>query len=212
MELHRYGLFQVSTERLKMWVKRTERDAELMDQKFITERHSILGNDLATAHFIVFRGGKVKFIGHPDWIVKPKENKTFDALPKIYTHGWLLEGVDASGLPLRYEGFENLKGLFELRTLILKDCPNIDDWCVDRISNEYQDTLEYLDLSGCHKVTERALSCLYRLTKLKTLVLDGVVKTRKFEYACLLLEDSFPNLTVEGVNYIKIPSMHNKNT
>lgn len=30
-------------------------------QQFITERHEILGNDLAAAHFLVHRGGSVKY-------------------------------------------------------------------------------------------------------------------------------------------------------
>lgn len=33
-----------------------------MDQRFIPDRHRILGNDLAAAHFIVARGGEVKYV------------------------------------------------------------------------------------------------------------------------------------------------------
>lgn len=32
-----------------------------LDQRFIADRHRILGNDLAAAHFIVARGGQVKY-------------------------------------------------------------------------------------------------------------------------------------------------------
>lgn len=35
-----------------------------LDQRFIADRHRILGNDLAAAHFIVARGGQVKYVTH----------------------------------------------------------------------------------------------------------------------------------------------------
>lgn len=35
-----------------------------LDQRFIADRHRILGNDLAAAHFIVARGGQVKYVAH----------------------------------------------------------------------------------------------------------------------------------------------------
>lgn len=31
-------------------------------QQFVPERHQMLGNDLAAAHFLVYRGGSVKFV------------------------------------------------------------------------------------------------------------------------------------------------------
>lgn len=34
----------------------------VLDQRFIADRHRILGNDLAAAHFIVARGGEVKYV------------------------------------------------------------------------------------------------------------------------------------------------------
>lgn len=33
-----------------------------INQRFIADRHRILGNDLAAAHFIVARGGQVKYV------------------------------------------------------------------------------------------------------------------------------------------------------
>lgn len=36
-------------------------------KRLIPERHLILGNDLAAAHFIVSRGGSVKFLNDDEW-------------------------------------------------------------------------------------------------------------------------------------------------
>ena len=35
------------------------------------------------------------------------------------------------------------------QSLDVSYCPEIDDWCLDRISGEFQDSLESLDISGC---------------------------------------------------------------
>lgn len=35
-------------------------ELQAMDQRFLADRHRILGNDLATAHFLVARGGQVR--------------------------------------------------------------------------------------------------------------------------------------------------------
>lgn len=47
-------------ESLKTRVERRMEDMTVMEQKFKPDRHRILGNDLATAHFVVSRGGQVR--------------------------------------------------------------------------------------------------------------------------------------------------------
>lgn len=66
--------------------------AEIKSQLFTPDRHGILGPDLATAHFICFRRGKVKFVGYDNW--------WFDhaTLPKQYDPLYLIEKIDATGV------------------------------------------------------------------------------------------------------------------
>lgn len=45
---------------LKIRFQRRMEDANVMEQRFNPDRHRILGNDLATAHFVVSRGGQVR--------------------------------------------------------------------------------------------------------------------------------------------------------
>lgn len=45
---------------IKKWWKRKNVQRERFMQQFIPERHEILGNDLAAAHFLVHRGGAVR--------------------------------------------------------------------------------------------------------------------------------------------------------
>lgn len=49
-----------SVGNLKKAHQKRLRAFEILSQSFIQDRHRILGNDLAAAHFIVARGGKVR--------------------------------------------------------------------------------------------------------------------------------------------------------
>lgn len=46
-------------------------------QQFIPERHEILGNDLAAAHFICFRSGSVKYVVFSKYLLCLKFKKQF---------------------------------------------------------------------------------------------------------------------------------------
>lgn len=165
-----------------------------LEQRFIPERHMVLGADLATAHFIVHRGGRVKFRGNTHWT--EKDEKGSCDLPDKYDSHYILEAVDASNTDLYYEGLSNLCGLRKLKWLSLKNCKYIDDWGLDRISAEFPE-LEHLDISGCERITERGLESLYRMSSLKTLIITNHYKSVAFELTCFMLEDCMTNLTCE---------------
>ncbi|XP_072744662.1 distal membrane-arm assembly complex protein 2 [Anoplolepis gracilipes] len=165
-----------------------------LEQKFIPERYEILGADLSSAHFIVYLGGRVKFRGNTYWT--EKNEKGLHDLPNQYDSRYILEAVDASNANLYYEGLSNLCGLKKLKWLSLKNSKNIDDWGLDKISAEFPE-LEYLDISGCEKISERGLESLYRMSNLKTLIVTNHYKTVAFELTCFMLEDCMPNLTCE---------------
>ncbi|GFR25394.1 distal membrane-arm assembly complex protein 2 [Trichonephila clavata] len=168
------------------------------NQKYISTRHRILGPDLATAHFIIARGGKVKFKGHEEWVTF--EHLLKEKIPSSYVPGFYVEELDASNLPLCYEGFENMCNLFELKKLILQNCPLVDDWCLNR-SHLFGSTLEYLDISGCKNVSERGICTLHVLKNLKTLVIHDTPNIQHKELVSLLLQEILPNCEVIGVNY-----------
>ena len=101
-------------------------------------------------------------------------------IPSIYEPGWYLEAIEACDSKLIYEGFANLKNLTSLKYLDLSYSPNIDAWCMDRISGEYMDTLEYLDLSGCKGLQANGLEPIWRFSNLKILVLRDLVSKINF--------------------------------
>ncbi|GFS91349.1 distal membrane-arm assembly complex protein 2 [Nephila pilipes] len=168
------------------------------DQKYNSTRHKILGPDLATSHFIIARGGKVKFKGHEEWMTLDHLQRR--EIPSQYVPGFCIEELDASNVPLCYEGFENLCGLSELKKVILQNCPFIDDWCLSR-SYLLANTLEYLDISGCKNVSERGICTLHVLKNLKTLVIHDTPKIQHKELVSLLLQEILSNCEIIGVNY-----------
>uniref|UniRef100_A0A0A9WJY5 ATP synthase subunit s-like protein n=1 Tax=Lygus hesperus TaxID=30085 RepID=A0A0A9WJY5_LYGHE len=205
MDLYRFHPKYFTISKFKAWLAKHERNMDIMGQAYVPERHKVLGSDLATAHFIVYRGGKVKFAGRDDWIVLDEKTKLCEELPVRFTRGWYVEALDVSGTGLRYEGLVNLVSLKKLKWLSLKDCEHVDNWFLDRLSGEVGETVEYLDLSGCTQLTEEILSCMYRFKNLKELDLTGIPTTSSFELGCLLLEDAIPGLKIKGVEYRSLP-------
>ena len=155
-------------------------------QRFMRDRVITLGPDLAAAYFLLARGCKVRFKHQKDWMGDVETpgfsqiRQLEQLLPTSYEAGWHLEAIEACDSKLIYEGFSNLKNLTSLKYLDLSYCPNIDAWCMDRITGEYADTLEYLDLSGCKSLQWNGLECLWRLSKLKTLVLRDLVRRNRY--------------------------------
>uniref|UniRef100_A0A023GB18 ATP synthase subunit s-like protein n=1 Tax=Amblyomma triste TaxID=251400 RepID=A0A023GB18_AMBTT len=175
-----------------------EKMSRLVSQKFIPERHGILGPDLAAASFLVFRGALVKFHGNDKWFKRTKDGDT--GLPGKRQPGWVLEAIDASDTEIYYEGLDNLTCLEGLKSLKLAGNPNIDDWFLDRLS-QFRETLEHLDLSGCPQITEHGLAALYRLRKLKTITLAHLSHIQHIKLVALMLEEAIPGCRVLGVNY-----------
>ncbi|KAF8764498.1 Distal membrane-arm assembly complex protein like [Argiope bruennichi] len=134
---------------IKNYQKWKRMDVVRNSQRYISERHKILGPDLATSHFLLTRGGKVKFKGQNEWMTN--EHLSNGQIPSSYVPGFFVEEIDATESMLLYEGFENLCNLQELKKLILHNCPFVDDWCLNRMYI-FADTLEYLDLSGWGKI------------------------------------------------------------
>lgn len=179
----------------KWWIQKTEEKEKIM-QSYIPQRHQILGNELAAAHFIVHRGGSIKFFNEDKWIKANKYNEY--NLPRFYEEEKVLEAIDCTDMKLVYEGFENLRDLKRVEWLSLNGCEKIDDWCMDRICGIFNHSLIYLDLRNCPKITYRGLGALYKMRKLKTLYLDDFFRSTTYEMTCLLLQEANPQLNIKS--------------
>jgi hypothetical protein len=169
-------------------------------QIFVPSRLTALGPDLAAAHFLCHRNCKVRFKGHKHW-TELADDGTLD-IPATYVPGWYVEAIEASDSLLLYEGLQNLKNLHHLKELDLSYCRYIDEWCMDRITGEYHATLETLNISGCREVNWNGLEVVWRLGKLKTLIIKDMDHIQDLTLICLMLLDVLPNLKIVGAEYL----------
>lgn len=184
----------VSVKGVKDWFKERRDKMEQSMQAYIPERNEILGKDLAAAHFVVYRGGKVRFVGHTDWS-QLDEDDEYD-LPKFYDAKYKVEAINFEGMDLFYEGLENTRMLTSLKFMSLRNVPRFDDWCLDRVSGSGLPALHTLNLTGT-QVTARGLGALYRLPSLRKLILDDSLKGNKeVELTTFMLQDIIPELSV----------------
>lgn len=176
-------------------------------QEFVQDRLLALGPDLAAAHFLCHRNCRVRFRGHKEWTeLKGKGNLD---IPATYVPGWYIEAIDCSTSKLVFEGLQNLRNLHYIKYLDLSYCDHIDEWCMDRISGEYSETLEYINLSGCRALNWNGLEVLWRFKNLKTLVLKDMEHVEDLTMICLLLLDVFPDLKIIGAEYLDLKQLEN---
>lgn len=192
--------FNLTPSGIKGWYKRKQETVERHMQSFIPERNEILGNDLAAAHFIVHRGGSIKFLHQKDW-VKMDENDEYK-LPNKFDEKYKVEAIKCDNMLLYYEGLENIRRLKSLKFLSFNNVEQFDDWYLDRVSGLELDALEVLDLSGT-QITENGLQALYRVRSLKLLIFDGTTRSKAMELVCAMLEELFPLLKIVEGNTIR---------
>ena len=119
-----------------------------------------------------------------------------------YQSGWYIEEIDASRSLLIYEGMQNMRNLMYIKKLDISYSAMVDAWCLDRLTGEYEDSLEYLDLSGCKALNWNGLECVWRLRRLKVLVLQDMEHIKDLDLLCLMLLEILPDLQIKGVDYM----------
>ncbi|XP_055878259.1 uncharacterized protein LOC106075973 isoform X1 [Biomphalaria glabrata] len=178
-------------------------------QKYREDRVKVLGHDLAAAHFIVHRGGAVKFVGRETWLVKNKEGQV--PLPNTCIDNMHLEAVDLSNTKFTHVSAENLAPLSHLRYIRMHNCPYLDDWFLAKL-HPLKDTLEFLDINNCPEITDNGLSCLHHFSNLQCLRVSNLERVKNIGLICLLLEDKIPNLLVLGLTDDQLRPDHSQST
>lgn len=100
----------------------------LQSQAYVKERAEFLGPELATAYFVCYRGGKVRFYGEKEWTVKDPKSYVMENIPNIYVDFYKVEAVDCSKMEILYEGLENISNSNSLN-FISCDESNKNSFC-----------------------------------------------------------------------------------
>ncbi|OTF78439.1 hypothetical protein BLA29_008586, partial [Euroglyphus maynei] len=163
------------------WRNKIDR-IQTKQQRYSTRRHGILGPDLATANFILSRGGRVRFRHEPQrWVT------SLDEIPKTFDKKYRLISVDGSELAIIFEGLDNLILLNELEELNLSG-NRLDDWCCDKLARLFRNsqTLNYLNINDNKWITHRGIEALYKIRSLRTLVIRRT-KAAEFPFIDLVI-------------------------
>uniref|UniRef100_A0A2K6ESC7 Distal membrane-arm assembly complex protein 2 n=1 Tax=Propithecus coquereli TaxID=379532 RepID=A0A2K6ESC7_PROCO len=133
-----------------------------------------------------------------EWI-RPDERGRF---PLEFSEfpGVPVEAVDASGCAINYDGLDNVLLLKELRSLSLRRCPNVDDWCLSHL-HPLANSLQELSLAGCPHVSERGLACLHHLQNLRRLDISDLPAVSNPGLTRILVEEMLPNCEVVGADW-----------
>ncbi|XP_063980497.1 distal membrane-arm assembly complex protein 2 [Diachasmimorpha longicaudata] len=185
------------------WWRKKQLEYLRWSQRYIAERHEILGNDLALAHFLLHRNGKIRRKGSKEYMLP---DMAVD-LPCKFDPTWFLEEIDASGTEVCYEGLDNFANIPRLKIAAFRNCRYFDEWCLEKFV-ALCPNLEILDISENEQITERGLEGLYRAWNLKKLIVTNWGHGAAFELTCLLLQEALPQLNLE----IKIPNSADEST
>jgi len=185
------------------WFKSKRVEFHKYNQRYMTDRVKALGSDIAAAHFVVYRGGAIRFRGQDQFIQwTNKKEEYYVNLPETYDPNYFVEAIDVSNIMLYYQGIENFKNLYKLKWLNLRNNNVLDNWCLDFIGHKIPN-LEYLNICNCSQITSGGIAGLQNLTQLKVLVINSTnVEVRM---ACFALEDIIPGLfvSIEDINDTK---------
>lgn len=181
---------------IRNWWTNYKTKKEIFCQQFIPERHHILGNDLAAAHFLLFRRGKVMFVGKNEWMEVSEDDEHRIPLPTKFDPSYEVESIKCDGMMLYYEGLENVRRLKKLKYLSLRNVKLFDDWGMDRVSGSEFVSLQVLDIRGT-SVTANGLQALYRMPSLQKLIIDPQPEeSYAWHLTVAMLQDILPDLQI----------------
>jgi len=184
------------------WKEKRDVDLFKRFQTMSAQKLGVLGPELLAAHFVTSFGGKVKFHGFQNWF----SHENFRSLPQKFAPEFVCEAIDLSGTPLFYEGMSFLMRLSNLRSLNLANCTALDEWAIARLY-PLRDQLIHLDLSGCHGISDRGVQTLWKMKRLRRLVLNGMDDSIKnLPMIVMELEELLPNCYVHGVDIEQKPN------
>uniref|UniRef100_A0A3Q3LW33 Distal membrane-arm assembly complex protein 2 n=2 Tax=Mastacembelus armatus TaxID=205130 RepID=A0A3Q3LW33_9TELE len=183
---------------LLSWVGQMRRKNINKKNAYYGYTKSFYGSDIAAAYYVLSLKGGFRYAGHTDWFRSDRRGKfNWDFLNHKDTP---LEEVDMSYTVINYTGLGNLEGQQSLRTLLLRGCPEVDDWFLARL-HMFQDSLEELDISHCPCITVGGLTALRNLKGLRRLNISSLPGISSPGLVIILLEEMLPKCQITATGY-----------
>ncbi|RWS07367.1 ATP synthase subunit s: mitochondrial-like isoform X1 [Dinothrombium tinctorium] len=120
-------------------------------------RIEAVGCEVAAAEWLVRNGASVKWSSSDRW------EKDYNSLPKHKVqNGLKIEEIDATDSSIMSVGFPHLKGVKNLKKIIIKRNHYLDDEALARLSF-VKHSLKHLEIVSCSGVTEEGVISLKHL-------------------------------------------------
>ncbi|KAG7277034.1 hypothetical protein CRUP_025444 [Coryphaenoides rupestris] len=148
-------------EKLVNWTRKFKSQAVLKKNGYYHYTNKHYGENVASAYFVLNMKGAFRYADQAEWF-RPNSRGKF-SWDFMNHKDSVLEEVDMSHTVINRIGLGNLVGN-PLRTLLLRGCPEVDDWALAKL-HIFQDTLEELDISGCPQITIGGLAALRNVKK-----------------------------------------------
>ncbi|KAM8902583.1 distal membrane-arm assembly complex protein 2 [Spinachia spinachia] len=159
---------------------------------------NVYGANIAAAFFVLTLRGGFRYVGQSEWFFPDKRGRlNWDFINYKDT---LLEEVNLSYTFFNYGGLGNLEGQTSLRTLLVRGCPEVDDWFLARL-HVLQDSLKELDISHCPRITVGGLAALRNLKGLRRLDVSSLANVSSPGLVVLLLEEMLPQCEIVANGY-----------
>lgn len=153
------------------------------------ERLKCFGPDRTCAEWLLRNGAKVKFINENHFI------SDYNKLPTECKKFFIKE-VDASDSCIMHYGFAHFKGCEHIEKLILHKCCYLEDTPFNDLSY-LNNSLKYLQISECKKVTDKSLSTIPSLDHLQSLVLYSLPGVKDKRSLLNTLKEKLPNCEIK---------------
>lgn len=145
------------------------------------ERIKEVGPERSCAEWLLRCGANVRWKGADNWL------RDYNLLPPVNMKNYVIEELEAVEAGIMTIGFDHFDGCKNIRRARFHLCPYFEDETLMTLVQKLKDSLEHLEISSCGDITDRGLSSITQLNKLKTLFLQDLpeVKDKKGSYARL---------------------------
>jgi len=130
-----------------------------------------VGPDRACAEWLLRCGAGVKWDKREEWL------RDYNSLTVGGYRDLKIREIDATDAAVMHHGFPHLRGLTQLRKIVLHKCGYLEDDAVKQLSY-VKSTLTDLQISSCGNVSDEGILSLTQLVKLENLKLYDLLEVR----------------------------------
>lgn len=162
--------------------------------RYDADRIKEIGPDRAAAEWLIRCGASVR------WSGAVKFHSDYNTLPATSSAAYKIEEIDATDSSIMEIGFPYLKGLPHLKAINLTRCYYLGDRALQMLQ-ACKESLEKVQVVSCGNVTDKGVTSLSELSKLRYLKLYDLPGVSDREAVLKHFSDLLPSCQVDFPTY-----------